>query len=117
MEIEVKRSRDDDKPLKFNVDVGNNTPEAVAKLNTDGPYGDVVFELFLVGVKQQFRQAVLGWVNEDKLSGAALAGKVKAWRPEVKHRGKPPLQKALAATKGLSSEERDALIKSLQAQA
>lgn len=114
MEIEVKRSRDDDKPLKFNVNVGNNTAEAVALLNTDGPYGDIVFELFTVGLKQQFRQFVLGCL-EEKITGAALNSKVAAWKPKVKHRGKPPLEKALKAAKSLSVEEREALIRSLQA--
>lgn len=123
MKLDVKRDRDDKKPLSFEVDLGRNTAEAVAKFNADGdPYGDVVYEMFLVGAKMQFRQDVLGWVEElkeAKIVGAAqiteLTKRASEWKPIVKHRGKPPLEKALKVAKALSVEEREALIKQLQA--
>lgn len=113
MEIEVRRDKKDKKPIKIEYDFGRNSAEAVAKFNTDGPYGDVVHELFRDAAEMQLRNFVRECAEAGH-NGAVLHSKVAAWKPEIKRRGKPPLEKAMKAISGLSAEEKEALLKSLQ---
>jgi hypothetical protein len=113
VKVEVKRNREDKKPLIVDYDFGRDVGEAIALFNNDGPYGDVVHDLFITAAKMQLRAFVL----DGGLTGAALASAVAAWKPEIKHMGKPPLEKAKAIVGKLSPEERAALLKQLQASA
>lgn len=110
MKVEVRRSRDDKKPLEVEYDFGKNTAEAIERFNTAGPYGDVVHGLFVQAAKMQLRNFVV----ESKLTGAALNAKLATWKPELLMRGKPPLEKARKLVRTMSVEERDALLKELQ---
>lgn len=112
MQVEIRREKGDKKPVVIDFDFGASTPEAVVKFNKDGAYGDIVHYYFVRGVTDELRLFVREcW--EKKLNGAALQSAVTAWRPEIKFRGAPPLEKAKKAVKSLTPEERDALLKEL----
>jgi hypothetical protein len=113
MEVEV-RAKKGGKPTKIQFDFGRNTPEAVAKFNTEGAYGDIVHYYFVRGVQDELRVYARGLIVDKKLGGAALQSSIDAWKPEVKFRGAAPLDKARKLTKSLSPEEREALLKELQ---
>lgn len=113
MKVEVRRNKSDKKPLEVEFDFGKDAHEAIAKFNKPGPYGDVVLDLFIQGAKLQLREFVLERV-EAKVTGAALQSAVNAWKPELRMRGKPPLDKARKLVKTMSPEEREALLKELQ---
>jgi hypothetical protein len=113
VKVEVKRNRGDKKPLIVEYDFGKSTTEAVTLFNSDGPYGDVVHDLFCTAAKMQLREFVL----EEGTTGVVLSAALSKWKPRIKHMGKPPLEKARAVVGKLSAEERAALLKQLQAEA
>lgn len=119
MRVEVARSRTDKNPLVFEFDFGETIHEAASKFDSDGPYGKVVMHLFIQAAKAQMRQAVLDYVEGRRVRGEPaptqqqLQEFVNDWRPTIKHHGKRPLDKALAAMEGLNEEEREAFRRAL----
>lgn len=116
MKISVRRSRTDKKPLIVEYDFGVSTPDAAAKFNSDGPYGDVVHHLFQAQAEQQLREFVreLAESTSGTLSQAVLIKEVSDWKPKIKHHGAPPLQRALKVANSLSDDERKELLRQLQ---
>lgn len=117
-EITIKRSKTDKSPLVLEYDFGTDIADAISKFDGPTPLDNVVHTLFVVGAKQQLAEYVRKLLAAHKgavpLGAKGVQAKLESWKPAIKHRGKPPVEKAMETISDMSSDERAELLRRLQ---